>query len=248
MRNAESRNPTGDHPRTRQARIAPGETVSASVQPGVVPACLREDLPQRRLHDARRQRGDRGRHEPEEDPGDHRCAAVRALSVDPGPTCLHRQERITGKASPAGSAHVVGQAAAGSDPFPVGSVLRAAVLRALPRLQAGQGLSHCSGGSIRIVARDNMVHRGRYFPVFRSAGSRNVAFHPRRGHSRQPLPAADRWTAPGRISGGMALPCDAEWSATRRRPESLALQYLPGPAGQVCREDPPARLQHGRPA
>src|SRR6476661_3167859 len=51
---------------------------------------------------------------------DHRYAALRALSVDPGPTCLHRQERITGKASPVGSAHVVGQAAAGSDPFPVG--------------------------------------------------------------------------------------------------------------------------------
>ena len=27
-------------------------------------------------YDARRQRGDRGRHEPEEDPGDHRRAAV----------------------------------------------------------------------------------------------------------------------------------------------------------------------------
>jgi hypothetical protein len=118
MRNAESRNPTGDHPRTRRARIAPGEVVSASVQPGVVPACLREDLPQRRLHDARRRRGDRGRHEPGEDPGDHRCAAIRALSMDPGPTCLHRQERVTGKASPAGSAHMVGQAAAGSDPLP----------------------------------------------------------------------------------------------------------------------------------
>ena len=118
--------------------------------------------------------GDRGRDEPEEDPGDHRCAAVRALSVDPGPTRLHRQERITGKASPAGYAHVVGQTAAGSDPLPPGSVLRAAVLRPLPRLQAGQGLSHCSGGSIRIVARDNMVHRGRHLPVFRSAGSRSV--------------------------------------------------------------------------
>ena len=30
--------------------------------------------------------------------------------------------------------------------------------------------------------------------------------------------------------------------------QSLALQYLPGPAGQVRREDTPARLQHGRPA
>src|SRR4051812_7341489 len=102
MRNAESRNPTGDHPRTRRARIAPGEAVSTSVQPGVVPACLREDLPQRRLHDARRQRGDRGRHEPGEDPGDHQCAAIRALSMDPGPTCLHRQERVTGKRRPLG--------------------------------------------------------------------------------------------------------------------------------------------------
>jgi len=38
--------------------------------------CLREDLPQRRRYDTRRQRGDRGRHEPEEDPGDHRGAAA----------------------------------------------------------------------------------------------------------------------------------------------------------------------------
>ena len=38
-------------------------------------------------------------------------------------TCLHRQERITGKASAAGSALVVGQAVAGSDPLPTGSVL-----------------------------------------------------------------------------------------------------------------------------
>src|SRR3954453_7238176 len=65
---------------------------------------------------------------------------------------------------------------------------------------------HCSGGSIRIVAWDNMVHRGRYLPVFRSAGSRSVALHPRRGHSRQSLLAVDRWTAPGRVSGGVALP------------------------------------------
>ena len=89
---------------------------------------------------------------------------------------------------------------------PAGSVLRAAVLRPLPRFQAGQGLSHCSGGSIRIVAWDNMVHRGRYLPLFRSAGSRSVALHPRRGHSRQSLLAVDRWTAPGRVSGGVALP------------------------------------------
>ena len=64
------------------------------------------------------------------------------------------------------------------------------------------------------------------------------AFNPRRGHPRQPLPAADRWTAPGRISGGMALPRDAEWCAARRRSQSLALQYLPGPAGQVRRDRP----------
>ena len=75
-----------------------------------------------------------------------------------------------------------------------------------------------------------------------------LAFHPRRGHSRQPLPAADRRTAPGRISGGMALPRNAEWSATRGRPEPLALQYLPGPAGQVCRDRPSSPSTTGEPS
>ena len=135
MRNADSRSLTGDHPRTRQERTATGETVSPPVQPGTVSACLREDLPQRRCHDPRRQRGDRGRHEPEEDSGDHRGAAVRALPVDPGAAHLHRQEELVEEAS-AGAADVVGQAAARSNPLPPGGVLRAAVLRPLPRVSA----------------------------------------------------------------------------------------------------------------
>ena len=37
-----------------------------------------------------------------------------------------------------------------------------------------------------------------------------------------------------------------EWCATREYSEPLTLQYLPEPAGQICRDNPPARLQPGR--
>src|SRR4030081_1877443 len=107
--------------------------------------------------------------------------------MDPGSTYVYRQERITGKASPVGVAVVVGQAVAGSDPLPLGSVLRAAVLRPLPRFQAGEGMSYRSCGDIGLVARDNVVHRGRHLPMFRPIGSYSAAIHSGRGHSRQPL-------------------------------------------------------------
>ena len=61
----------------------------------------------------------------------YRWTPVRRVYID--------KKGSTKKASPAGSAHMVGQAAARSDPLPVGGVLRAAVLRPLPRFPAGQG-------------------------------------------------------------------------------------------------------------
>ena len=49
-------------------------------------------------------------------------------------------------------------------------------------------------------------------------------------------------TTSGRISGGLALPRDIERCATGRNPEPFALQYLPEPAGPVCRDDSSSRL------
>ena len=69
---------------------------------------------------------------------------------------------------------------------------------------------------------------------------------PGREDPRRPVPAADRWTAPGWISGGLALPRDAERCAARRRGLSPILsQYLPGPVGQLHRDRPCSRPTTG---
>ena len=101
---------------------------------------------------------------------------------------------------------------------------------------------HTALREIHAVARNGVVHRGRHLRLFRVFGSFDDAIDPGRGHPRRPLPAADRRTASGRISGGLALPRDPEWRAARRHFQSPALQHLPGPVGQVCRDDTPARL------
>src|SRR5712691_2931387 len=98
------------------------------------------------------------------------------------------------------------------------------------------------------MAWDGVVHRGRHHRLFRVFGSFDHAIDAVREDLRWPVLAPDRRTASGRISGGLALPRDVEWCATRRCSEPLALQYLPEPAGQVCRDDTPARLQPWRPA
>ena len=85
-------------------------------------------------------------------------AAVRALPVDPGAAHLHRQEELVEEAS-AGIADMVGQAAARGDPFPVGGVLRAAVLRPLPRVPPRTRVSHRPVGDPASVARNGVVHR-----------------------------------------------------------------------------------------
>src|SRR5438552_1092653 len=95
---------------------------------------------ERRGDDPRRDRRDRGRDVPGEDPDDHRRRSPRTVSVDAGPARLHREEELDEEAAPGDSA-VVGQAAAGSDALPPGGVLRAATLRPLPRLPGGTWLS-----------------------------------------------------------------------------------------------------------
>ena len=51
---------------------------------------------------------------------------------------------------------------------------------------------------------------------------------PGREDSRRPVPAPDRWTAPGRISGGLARPSHPQRCAARRCGFTRPLEYLPG--------------------
>src|SRR5215213_4629618 len=125
---------------------------------------------------------------------------------------------------------MVGQAAARGDPFPVGGVLRAAVLRPLPRVPPRTRVSHRPVGDPASVARNGVVHRGRHLRLFRVFGSFDDAIDAVRGYPRRPVLAPDRRAASGRISGGLALPRDVEWRATGRHFKSPALQHLPEPA------------------
>ena len=73
----------------------------------------------------------------EEDRSHHRCDAPRALPVHPSAAGVHPQE--VGEATPVGPADLVGQARRRSSPPAVGGVLRADVLRPLPRFSPGRG-------------------------------------------------------------------------------------------------------------
>ena len=83
----------------------------------------------------------------------------------PGQTALHPQEGREVQA--AGSAVVVGQASWRSDPPAVRGVLRAAVLRSLPRLPARPRLSHRASRGGRHMGRDDLVYRRRHLPLLR---------------------------------------------------------------------------------
>src|SRR5579872_794613 len=53
MRNAKRRNCVGCHPKQRHTRNAAGRTLSTTLQPGPLPACLWSDLSKRRGYDTR---------------------------------------------------------------------------------------------------------------------------------------------------------------------------------------------------
>ena len=75
-----------------------------------------------------------------QDRAHHRCAAPRALPIPAGQAGLHpEEEREDETARPA---VLVGQARRRSDPPPAGGVLRAPVLRPLPRFPSRPGLPH----------------------------------------------------------------------------------------------------------
>ena len=187
------------------------------VQPGVVPAGLRRIYRNDGGDDARGHRGrpwtacawTRSR----------RSSTVlrRAVPVDPGATDLHREEGDQEEA-PAGVADVVGQAGAGSGPPAVGGVLRAAVLRPLPWFPSRHGVvtPRC-GRSITQWHGTEWFIEGDISDCFGSSGPSSHAVDPGREDPRRPVPAADRRTAPGRISGGLAMPSHPERCAARRR-------------------------------
>src|SRR6266516_1060271 len=136
------------------------------VQPGPVSARLREALPERGRNDSRGYERDRGWHQPRQDRGDHHRAPPGALPVDSGATHLHREEGNDDDEASAGVADMVGPAAARSDPPAVRGVLRAAVLRPLPRVPPRPRVPYRLAGDISPVARDSVVHRGRHHRLF----------------------------------------------------------------------------------
>jgi hypothetical protein len=192
------------------------------VQSTVVSDRLREDLLQPRCDDARCDVGDRGRHAPGQNTGDHRNAPLRALPMETSATGLHRQERLGEEEASAGSAVVVGQAATGSDPHASGCVLRTAVLQPLTRVPAGPGMSHRAAIDLPRMARYYVVRRGRHRPVFRQARPFDLTRDTGREDPRQPVPAVDRRAASGRLPGGMALPHHAFRQPARGYRQSLA--------------------------
>ena len=65
-----------------------------------------------------------------------------------------------GKTAPAGPADLVGQAGRRSGAPAAGGVLRAAVLRPLPRVPSRPGLPHRAARGGQHLDRDDLVHRG----------------------------------------------------------------------------------------
>src|SRR6202042_2682698 len=108
--------------------------------------------------------------------------------MDPGTADLYRQEELVEETS-AGVADVVGQAAARSDPLPAGGVLRAAVLRLLPWVPSRPWMSHRLRGDPTKVAWDGVVHRRRYYCLFRISGPFDHEIDTGRKELRRTVPA-----------------------------------------------------------
>ena len=76
----------------------------------------------------------------------------------PGPAGLHPEEER--ETAPAGPADLVGQAGRRGGAPAVGGVLRADVLRPVPRVPPRPGLPHRIAGGGQHLDRDDLVHRG----------------------------------------------------------------------------------------
>ncbi len=215
--------------------------VSTAVQPAAVFAGLRTHLLQQGGDDLRSRRGNRGRHDRGQDRAHHRRSASRALPVSACPAPLHPEEGW--EAAAVRSAIVVGQAARRSDPPVVRGVLRAAVLRALPRLPARPGLPHRPGRGGENLDRDQLVYRGRHLPVLRPARSSGHARHAGREDPRQPDASADRPDAASWVPGGLGVERHAQRRAAGRGSLPVPVQHLPGSAGQVRRHNAVAGIQ-----
>ena len=107
-----------------------------------------------------------------EDRAHHRCDAPRALPVRAGPAGLHPEEER--EDAPAGPADLVGQAGRRSGAPAVGGVLRAEVLRPLPRVPSRPGLPHRAAGGGQHLDRDDLVHRGRHRRLLRQSSTIEV--------------------------------------------------------------------------
>ena len=155
--------------RERGRRGLPLErTVSAAVQPGVVSAGLRAHLLQQGRDDAR----GHGRkpwtacHWPRSSASSRRCATSATGSARSGGCYIPKKN---GKTAPAGAADLVGQAGRRGGAPAAGGVLRAAVLRPVPRVPSRPGLPHRVARGGQHLDRDDLVHRGRHRRLLRQS-------------------------------------------------------------------------------
>ena len=233
MQNARRRNCIERHTRTRRTRIAAGEHLSAAIQPEPVPAGLRSHLLKPGSYDQRSHRRDRGRYVAGENRPHHRSLALRAVPVDAGATGQHSQAQRQDQ-SP-GHTDMVGQAAARGHPDDSGSLLRAAVLRPLPRLSTQTGLPHRLGRGGPHLDGHTLVRRGRHQGVLRQHRPRCPVAGARREAPRQPFPTPAQAPAESGLHRGLEVWPHAERNPARRNSQPHPRQRLPGPVGQVRR-------------
>src|SRR6266496_533089 len=119
-------------------------------------------------------------------------------------------------------------------------ILRAAVLRPLPRVPPEPRMPYRTARGLSPVAGNGVVRRGRCHRLFRVFGPLDHEIDPGREDPRRSVPTPDRRTATGWIPGGLALPRHAQWLSARRCGLTRPIKHLPGPAGPVHRTDPAA--------
>ena len=158
---------------------------------------------------------------------------------------LHREEELP-KKRPLGLPTWSDKLLARSHPAAAGGLLRAAVLRPLPRVPPRPRVPYGPAGDHSQLARDDLVHRRRHHRLFRVLGPLGpCSILAEKIHDGRFLRLIDGLLRAGYLEE-WRYHADAERLSARRGRFARPFQYLPGPAGQVYRADPAACPQPGR--